>query len=119
MQTIRQQIKLLKDQVRHILENYPKTRNSDIALTIELWKEFYPQNIRVIVKTNDLLVRLEDLYHLPNQDNVKRIRAKIQNEEKEYPPTDWKIAENRGWLEEEWKKALGYFTTPKGQTKLF
>ena len=69
----------LKNQVLTILQEIPKTRNSDTTLTIEIWKRFYPQFIKKGANGN-LGVWLEDLYKLPDQDDVKRLRAKIQNE---------------------------------------
>jgi len=53
-------------------------------------------------------VSLKNLYALPTQDDVKRLRAKIQNVNKLFPPTNEKVALKRHWQEEEWRKALGY-----------
>lgn len=99
-------IKTLKKQVELVLQKDTKTRNSDIALTIELWREFY--GIRDEIKVSQL-------YDLPREDNIKRIRAKFQNEEKKYLPTDWTIAKKRGILRKEWELALGYSVTPRDQ----
>ena len=90
----------LNEQVEAVLQDYHETRNSDIALTIRIWQKFYGV---------EESIRTDDLFSLPSQDNIKRVRAKIQNEEKRLLPTDWAVAKRRGWLEQEWKKALGYY----------
>jgi hypothetical protein len=90
----------LKDQVRRTLMAYPETRNSDIALTIKIWEEFY--GIRDTIQT-------KQLYDLPREDNVKRIRAKFCEQNKQWAyPTIWKIAQKRGIKEDEWRNVLGY-----------
>lgn len=53
-------------------------------------------------------VNVAHLYDLPREDNIKRIRAKIQNDLKEYLPTDAKVAKKRGWEEDKWREYLGY-----------
>jgi len=102
-----QSIKNLKDQVEWTLENYEETRNSDITLMIQIWKCFY--NSKII---GSGMIRVSDLYELPREDNIKRIRAKIQNDpiKPRFLPTDLKIALQRGMNEEEWLKAMGYWT---------
>jgi hypothetical protein len=39
------------------------------------------------------------------------MRQKIQ-EEGHYPPTDWHVAQERGYLYDDWRKALGYAVQP-------
>ena len=90
----------LKEQVKITLMECPESRNSDITLTIEIWKRFY--DIRDTV-------RLNQLYDLPREDNVKRIRAKFCEKGFDWAfPTEWKIAKRRGILEDEWRQTLGY-----------
>ena len=100
----------LDTQVRAILKNHEPSRNSDITLMIQLWIRFYPRLLKQINELGhtQLYVRLTDLRTLPREDNIKRIRAKIQNVEKKYPPTDPAIAKRRGWEIEEWRKYLNY-----------
>lgn len=104
-------IQTLKRMVEEVLQDIPETRDSDIRLTIEIWKRFYPQRI-LMSATNREMVALDSLYDLPREDNVKRIRAKFQNDPEMplYPPTKLEIALERGFNEETWKKALGYAT---------
>jgi hypothetical protein len=90
----------LKEQVKKTLIEIPETRNSDITLTIEIWKRFY--GVDGIMKT-------EQLYDLPREDNVKRIRAKFCEKGLVWAyPTDWKIAKARGINENKWRQLLGY-----------
>lgn len=90
----------LKEQVRVVLRSDPETRNSDITLTIRIWQRFYG--------VNDL-INVYNLYDLPREDNVKRIRAKFCEQRKDWAyPTSLKIAKRRGIKEEEWRQALGY-----------
>ena len=65
-------------------------------------------------------VMLKELFELPREDNIKRIRAKIQNDEKRLLPTKWEVARKRGILEDEWRVAMGYPSKNcAGQDKLF
>ena len=90
------------------MHRYPQTRNSDIELTIRLWKEYYPQRIIKNNKNDQDYVALKDLFDLPREDNIKRVRAKIQNEEGKLLPTEWKIAEQRGMEQDKWHKAMAF-----------
>lgn len=115
-------INKLKIQILDILEKHPKSRDSDQWLTIKLWCVFYPS--RIIRKEAECscapdratlgcpkhtgreaepMIRLADIMDLPREDNIKRIRAVIQNEEKQFLPTSWAVAKQRKINEEEWK----------------
>ena len=90
----------LKDQVESILKLESHTRNSDVFLTIRVWQTFY--NVRQ-------MIFVAQLYDLPREDNIKRIRAKFCEEGNVWAyPTDIKIARQRGILEDKWRQALGY-----------
>jgi hypothetical protein len=97
----------LKDLVETMLVGIPETRNCDIRLTIEIWKRFYPDRIRKTL-TGGGGIYLDDLYDLPREDNIKRYRARFQNDENKYLPTDWKVAKRRKINEGVWREALGY-----------
>lgn len=103
-------IKTLKGQVESVLQDIPETRNSDIALTIEIWRRFFPDKIRTLDGGAVEYVSLGSLYSLPREDNVKRVRAMFQNVQKKYLPTKWEVAKARGIEEDEWRTALGYPT---------
>ncbi len=88
--------------------NAVEPRNSDIALTIAIWQQWYS------VGTNeDSVVHLYRLFDLPREDNVKRLRAVLQNVEGKYLPTSWEVARKRGIEREKWEEALGYKLTPE------
>lgn len=88
-------------QVEFLLKTIPSTRDSDITLTIELWKKYYPSKIKKGA-TGMLGIWLDDLHHLPSQDAIKRHRAHIQNDLKRYLPTTWKVAKKRKIKESIW-----------------
>lgn len=96
----------LREKIKVVLEEVPETRNSDIALMIEIWKRYYQEKIHG-AEGLGAVVRLTDLYNLPREDHVKRIRASF-NAKGEFMPTDLKVAEARGINEDRWRKALGY-----------
>lgn len=103
-------MKNLKTKIEYCLKKYPATRNSDITLTNSIWYEFYNNKL---VKEDcngkiDYFVRLKDLYDMPKQDDVKRIRAKIQNKENRYLPTSEKVAKQRRINEHTWRAYMGY-----------
>jgi uncharacterized cupin superfamily protein len=117
-------IKELKDQIIDVLKKNPDCRNSDITLTIEIWKNHYSKMI------DGDTVKLKNLYELPREDNIKRIRAKLCEEalerinsgkiigdEQYYLPTEAKIAKQRQINSALWEKALGYFKTPVPQSE--
>lgn len=92
--------------VETILRNIPESRNSDITLMIEIWEKYYPNYIKK-GSSGERGVWLKDLYTLPREDSVKRLRAQFNHDGK-YFPTDWKIAKGRGIKEDVWRKELGY-----------
>jgi hypothetical protein len=89
----------IKRMVEHCLEHYPKTRDSDITLMIQVWKSFHNVGDTISVVM---------LYDLPREDHIKRWRAKIQNEENRFLPSSWEIAKKRNIERAEWERALGY-----------
>lgn len=99
---------MLKNKVYEILGEFPNTRNSDILLRHEIIRKFYPNYIYNV--NGQEYISFASEYELPREDNVKRIRAKIQNELGEFLPTSWAVAKKRGIKEQEWKNALGYLT---------
>ena len=97
----------LKIKVMRTLQEDPETRNNDVLLTIAIWKKYYPDLIRS-TKNWDFGVYLSDMFKLPREDHIKRIRAKIQNEEYRFIPTDEKVAKQRKLNIERWREALRY-----------
>ena len=132
----------LKDQIVEQLKSKPECRNSDITLMIEIWKVYYFEklfDVNVAGRKGEdqgrdyiwqPAVELRKLYDLPRDDNIKRIRAKLQEEaleriesgkvkgdEQFYLPTSWEVAHQRQIQSAIWTKALGYFRTPLRQTE--
>lgn len=97
--------------VEQVLRDNPKymgieARNSDIALTILIWQRWYG-----VSDLDNGTIHVRRLLDLPREDNVKRVRAKLQNEEHKYLPTNPDVLIKRGILEEYWQDALGYNLT--------
>ena len=70
-----------------------------------IWRQFYPKYI--VTHNGQLYINLNDIYELPTHDNVKRIRAKF-NENGEYLTDKPHIRKQRKQKEIEWLYDLGY-----------
>lgn len=92
----------LKKMVHDTLAALPETRNSDVMLTVEIWKRYYPE----MLEDNATSVSFKNLARLPREDHVKRHRAKIQNEKHLFLPTNWIVAKQRKINEERWREAM-------------
>lgn len=92
-------INFLEEKVRHVLEKYPDTRNDDVQLTFFIIHEYMPDQMQQI--DGQWWVSTEALKRI-REDNVKRIRARIQNEEHEFLPTVESVRNQRKIREEEW-----------------
>lgn len=103
------EIRVLKEQVEYCLVKYPDTRNSDKLLTWSVWMLFHGV---------EHSVTKEQFMQLPTEDHIRRVRAHIQNIEKLYIPTDWKVAEQRNWIQNEWRRSLGYFVGDDNQVEM-
>ena len=101
---------VLKDQVAYVLENYPETRDSDIKLTLRIWRSFYEELLIPGGEYSDAAVSLRDIPKLPREDNVKRYRAYFQNDpvNPRWLPTREDVAAARRMNIEAWRSALGY-----------
>lgn len=95
----------LTQQILVILEKIPDTRNDDVLLTTEIWKEFYGDMIYDL-KTDSPFIFLSELWKLPREDHIKRIRAKIQNVDKRFLPTSWEVAKKRQINQWVWELAM-------------
>jgi len=108
----------LRDMVEDRLKNDEETRNSDIKLTISVWIKYYPNYVLDTSQGEKSGIFLDALFILPREDNIKRIRAKIQNEEKKYLPTDPEVRKKRNISEEAWYDYLGYARRNPNQGEL-
>lgn len=100
-------LKTLKAEVAQMLKIYPETRDSDISLMIMLWQNYHKSQL-VSMNNGTIYVALKSLYDLPREDNIKRIRAKFQNELGLYLPTKLEVALRRGIEEAKWRSFMGY-----------
>lgn len=96
-------IDTLKKRVHKILELYPKSRDSDVMLMLYLWQSYYPSRIHRENDESPKYVYLRDIMDLPREDNIKRVRAIIQNVDGEFLPTSKAVAKQRKINEETWK----------------
>lgn len=71
------------DKITYILWRDGYTRNSDIALSIEFYKQFHSEYIQ-----DDDSIKLEDLYSVPKMYDIQRTRANIQNTQGLFPATE-------------------------------
>lgn len=98
-----QELKTLKAQILYCLEYYPDTRNSDFELTKRVWRNYYDKFLTLGLNAS-WYVNIDKLKWLPSQDAIKRLRAKIQNQQMLFLPTDEKVAEARRWRSEVWSE---------------
>lgn len=98
-------INSLKTKVEYCLQNYPETRDNDITLFIKLIKSYpcynkflYPSSG---YSNDDSTIRLKDLYELPKQEDVARIRRKF-NQHGKYKTENEEVIRLRQEAEKEW-----------------
>jgi len=101
------QIKKLQDKVEVVLRDYPETRNSDLKLTVQMWKNYFPEYVHSNIHGEEYIMIDDFTTLLPREDFVSRCRRKVQ-EKGLYLPTLWTIAKKRQINEDVWKKAMGY-----------
>ncbi len=90
----------LHHRVAWVLNHYPETRDSDVALYIQYWKEFESEHL-----VGDS-VDLKDIYLLTRPASLTRARAKLQNEFRLFLASA-EVRKRRGTLsDEEKEKAL-------------
>lgn len=97
-------IRDLDKKVRAVLKTDERSRDSDVRLTQVVWYTYYKSHFKMV--DGEWYINVNAMYDLPREDNIKRIRAKIQNVEKLYLPTDIDVAKKRGWNEQEWRSYL-------------
>lgn len=98
----------IKEEIEHCLQKYPETRNSDITLTIKVWEEFYSEVLFDAPHNGKSSINVLDLFNLPREDNVKRVRAKF-TELGKYLPTSWEVAKQRQIEEGRWREYVRTF----------
>lgn len=89
----------LRDQVENVLSDNPKTRDDDKLLSVAVWQKYYLPKGRSFA-------HLHEIVCLPSQASIKRVRAKIQNVARRFPPTNLETAKIRKMSEEAWMEAM-------------
>lgn len=94
----------LEAKIRHILARYEETRNDDVRLQVQLIDTFgSPADILWRPDFKDSMIRISALRTF-REDHVKRVRAKIQNDDGDFLPTDPDIRKKRQISEDEWSE---------------
>lgn len=94
-----ERIHKLTEKVLYCLEKNPATRNDDALLTINIIQTYLPDE--VMDREGRLFISARALLRV-REDAVKRIRAKIQNEEGRFLPTSEAVRKARKISEEAW-----------------
>ncbi|NTU69986.1 hypothetical protein HGB13_04180 [bacterium] len=93
--------------VEDTLREYPKTRDDDTFLTWHIVHLYRPECCSE--HNGDYWINYKGM-KLVREDHVKRIRAKIQNDDGKYLPTDPKVRKQRKISEETWRNYLAKTT---------
>jgi hypothetical protein len=87
-------VSTLRQRIAWLLNRYPSTRNSDIALQLKYWETFEGETYR---GSN---IVADDLYRLTRLTSIARERARIQNQYRLFL-ADPDVREHRGTLKED------------------
>lgn len=79
-----QEIRKIKNIVLKLLEEDVRCRNDDKWLTFRVMQHF-----------TKIYIPFEDFKKIPSFETIKRVRAKIQNEDKLFIPTDERVLKKR------------------------
>lgn len=98
-------IEKLTEKVRACLEKHPDTRDDDVLLTYRIIETYRPDDVRQIEVDGSpvVFIRARAVFAV-REDQVKRIRAKIQNELGEFLPTNPEVRRKRKISEEAWQR---------------
>ncbi len=103
---VEKEIRQTQSIVEDVLRDEPATRNSDKLLTFRVMQKVLHQ-----AGSNLLRMDISDLGKIPAFETVKRIRAKIQNDEGRYLPTD-EAARKRRRIKEDIFRRYAVGATP-------
>ena len=107
----------LKERVKTCLNQDEQSRNSDIRLVQVMWYNYHRDKL-VELPDKTYAVRLRDLFDLPREDHVSRVRRSIQEEAmrkiekgfmswKVYLPTSVEVVRQRKMNEANWSRYVG------------
>lgn len=91
----KEEFKSVKEIVLNILENEERARNDDKYLTY-----------RVMQHYTDIYINFEDFEKIPAFETIKRVRAKIQNQEGKFMPTSDEVIKHRRQRQDEVKEFI-------------
>lgn len=106
----------LKKEILITLERYAPARDNDLVLMLYIWRDFYPSRTFRDAAGKAYYYALDIKDSLPREDHIKRIRAKIQNEEKKWLPTSWIVAKKRKIAEADWREYIAKEGQPQQQS---
>ena len=92
----KKEFRKVKDIVLDLLEVDERCRNDDKWLTYKVMRKF-----------TSIYIPFEDFKKMPAFETIKRVRAKVQNEEKRFIPTDINVIKKRSQR----KKAVSEWAT--------
>ena len=96
-----------KDKVRNLLINNKRLRDSDNKLIATFWyQELKMRGIDTNEITGFELLQLFAESKLTNAETIRRIRAKLQETNKELRGSKYNL--RQGKLKDDWRKELGY-----------
>ena len=96
-----------KDKVRNLLTNNKRLRDSDNKLIATFWyQELKMRGIDTNEITGFELLELFAESKLTNAETIRRIRAKLQETNKELRGSKYNL--RQGKLKDDWRKELGY-----------
>ena len=96
-----------KDKVRNLLINNKRLRDSDNKLIATFWfQELKMRGIDTNEITGFELLELFAESKLANAETIRRIRAKLQETNKELRGSKYNL--RQGKLKDDWRKELGY-----------
>lgn len=102
----------LKQQVEYCLQKHPETRNSDTKLMNAVFIEFF-NSFLSRDDNNNYIVKLLDLYNLPNPANITRYRQKF-NENGRFMPTNPEVIKARKQNEIIWREEMSPSNPSRG-----
>jgi len=95
-----------KEKVKFWLNKYPHLRDDDNKLCCNIWNEEIKKMIIIENSTYRDFLRLYAEGQLTSAPSIKRVRAKLQEQDPKYRGEKYKA--RKGVLQDEWRKKLGY-----------
>lgn len=96
---IRRHIKGAGKIVRQLLKDEPDCRNDDKLLMLRVFQKFLNQ-----AENGKVILTLDNISEIPSAETIIRTRAKIQNDEGVYLPTDPDVRRRRGISEQVYRE---------------